>query len=210
MNATTKNSSLKPKSPGFLAEVNSRLSLTRDAQTTTPCAVPEAATARAAAIEVVMRVSRMRGHRDAIIMDLLLFSGVRVSEACNILPEHILNEKQVYIHGLKGSADRICTLQVMTDFDVYKYRLSWQWNTGLNRWYVYRMCKEFGVYEQILGNKNLAVTHAGRHELIMSLQKAGLDSSQIAQVMGHKRVESTEHYLKHRPVDGMVMDSKKI
>ena len=183
--------------------------ITRDAQTASLCAVPELEKRRAWAAQVTEQVAKMRGHRDAIVIDLLLFSGCRVSEVCNIQPDDILSNNQVLVRGLKGSSSRICTLGAMTDFLDFKYRFSWQWGIGLNRWYVYRICKEFGIYETILGNKKLAVTHAGRHELISGLEAAGLDSGAIAELIGHKRVSSTEHYLKHRPVSGMIGDATK-
>ena len=205
-----KRRSLKSNPSGLLSKVGPNSVLTRDAQYASPCEVPELESRRVWAGEVVEKVARMRGHRDAIALDLLLFSGCRVSEVCNIQPEDILSNNQVYIRGLKGSASRICTLGVMTDFLNFKYRQAWMWNQGLNRWYLYRICKEYGVYEEILGNKKLAVTHAGRHELIVGLQNAGLAPHEISELIGHKKVSSTEHYLKHRPVKGLIGDDKKI
>lgn len=205
----TQKSSLKAGGFGLEMVQRSKSVLAQDAQTPTACAVPELESRRAWASEVVEKVARMRGHRDAIVLDLLLFSGCRVSEVCNIAPEDILSNTQVLIHGLKGSGNRICTLGVMTDFLEFKFRKSWMWSQGLNRWYVYRICKEYGVYETILGNKNLAVTHSGRHELIIGLRKAGLEPAEIAELIGHKNVESTKHYLRHRPQTGFVGDDKK-
>lgn len=205
----TQNRSLKAGGFGLAAVQGSKSAVTQDAQTATVCEVPELESRRAWASEVVERVARMRGHRDAIVLDLLLFSGCRVSEVCNIAPEDILSDNQVLIRGLKGSGNRICTLGIMTGFLDFKYRRSWMWSQGLNRWYVYRICKEYGVYETILGNKKLAVTHSGRHELIVGLQKAGLKPAEIAELIGHKNVESTKHYLRHRPETGLVGDDKK-
>lgn len=208
--ATQKKRSLKSNPSGLLNVVGANSVLTPDAQTATKCEVPELEKRQAWAGEVVEKVARMRGHRDAIVLDLLLFSGCRVSEVCNIAPDDILSNTHVYVRGLKGSSDRVCVLGRMTDFLDFKYRLSWAWNRGLNRWYVYRLCKEYGVYEEVLGNRRLAVTHSGRHELIIGLQQAGLGTKEIAEFMGHRRVTSTEHYLRHRPVSGLVGDDKKI
>ena len=202
--ASQKKSSLKRRSPGFLGDIGINSALTQDAQTATVCDVPELESRRLAAVQVVEKVARMRGHRDAIVLDLLLVSGCRVSEVCGIEPKDILSNTQVYVKGLKGSASRICTLGIMHDFLDFKYRLGFMWNRGLNRWYVYRMCKEFGVYEQILGNKKLAVTHAGRHELVAGLEKAGLRPEEIAELIGHRNVNSTKHYLRHRPKGGLL------
>lgn len=182
--------------------------VTRDAQIPNRCGIRESDIRRAAACEVIMKCAKEKGHRDAIVLDLLLCSGLRVSEVCGIRPEDILNEKTVFVRGLKGSRDRVVTLQVMTDFHYFRIRCPWRWELGLNRWYIYRLCKEYGIYEQILGNKKLAVTHSGRHELIVSLQDAGLAPEEIAQVIGHKSVKSTEHYLKHKPVTGLVRNVK--
>lgn len=150
--------------------------------------------------QVLASCRHLLTRRDAIIVDLLVCSGLRVSEVCTIDASRIVNDKQVVVRGAKGSGDRFVTLCCTSGLLEFKAPGWREFNYHLDRHYVYRLCKKVGIYARILGNKNASVTHAGRHIFIDSLQESGLGVEEIQKVVGHKSQASTEHYLEHHVV----------
>lgn len=136
---------------------------------------------------------------EAIMIDLLLSNGCRISEALSVESSNILDSKTVWVKGSKGSCDRILHL-CYTSFPFEFIR----GNTGRlffgrDRFYFYRVFKNLGINERITGNRNRAVTHLPRHMFVDSVRTAGMESEMIAKNLGHKSVKSTKWYEEHRP-----------
>ena len=170
------------------------------AQNVQSCVVAEVAGRPDKRAEMVARVLRDRSPMEAIWMDLLLCSGVRVSEVIGLTRERVLSPRTALILGVKGSADRIVTLNYSPPFSDLSLADWWRWENASNRWTIYRMCKEYGIYEQVLGNRKLAVTHLGRHEFVSELERQGLTPEQIQKLIGHRSLKSTQWYLTHKPI----------
>ena len=184
---------------GLIGERNLLSVLNRDALTPTLCSDSYPPMGGSSAAEVVAQVLRQRSPMDAIIVDLLMVSGCRVSEVCKIRREDLLDDRRVFVHGLKGSLNRVCVLVYSPSFAALTGGDWWSWENKLNRFYVYRMCREFGIYSQVMGNRRAAVSHYGRHALIARLGDQGWSEKEIADIIGHKTPRSTVWYLKHRP-----------
>jgi len=182
-----------------ITEVGSMSDGTRPAQSPKLCCHDQVAMAEQRAVNAIARCRQTCSLRDVIVLDLLLGSGLRVSEICSLEPRRILNDKQVLVKGAKGSGDRVCTLRWSEGLQYFQGAGWSNFSYGLDRYYIYRLCRKMGVYAHIIGNKNQAVTHAGRHQYVAQLEKQGLTPEEIKTVIGHKSVKSTMHYLEHKP-----------
>lgn len=174
--------------------------LTRLAHNVQACVVDEGLDRPDGRSQLIARVAKERTRLESIMLDLLLCSGVRVSEVVGLTKERVLSPRTALILGVKGSADRIVTLNYSVGFDALSDADWWRWENQVNRWHLYRLCKEYGVYEQVLGNRKLAVTHLGRHEFVAELERQGLTPEQIQKLIGHRSQKSTQWYLTHKPV----------
>lgn len=135
------------------------------------------------------------GTYEKAILELQVLYGLRITEALNIRYSDITSLGAIHVKGLKGSMDRL----------VYpvNYRNFWLvfssnrviLSRGYNRYYFYRLYKKLGVYSIVSGNKNSSVTHLLRYQYIISLMKQNLELEEIRQLIGHKSIKSTLHYV---------------
>lgn len=170
-------------------------------QITTLCEQAATAFAGMMIVEVVKRVEKEKGLAEALVVDLMLTNGCRISEVLRIRPEDILSEHRVLVRGLKHSADRICSLSCSWSLNKLKCAESDLYFGRYNRYYFYRLFKEYGIYGKVKGNKKQAVTHFPRHVLASSLASCGCSPEVIQKEIGHKSRKSTEHYLEHEPYE---------
>lgn len=129
------------------------------------------------------------------IIELQFLYGIRITEALRITPSDINSSGQIRIRGIKGSNDRI----------VYPVKFSYFWlsvkennffiPSSYNRFYFYRLYRKKGIYFLNESNKKESVTHALRYLYISSLIQQGLDQEQIRNLIGHKSIKSTIHYV---------------
>lgn len=127
---------------------------------------------------------------------LLLFeSGLRVSEVLNINGNDITKDLRVKIKGLKGSNNKIIKLN-----DNYGFWSMLQGNNlsikdDLNRFYLYRKFKQYGLSAVYGSNKKSSVTHLPRHELALDVYSSSEDIEDVKNCLGHKNVNSSEWYV---------------
>ena len=140
--------------------------------------------------------------RDYAIISLLAYSGLRVSELCNLRIEDIdLNERIVYVHSGKGDKDRIVVISqeavnaienyLSAREDSLEYLFSSQKSERITRVQVFRIVKK---YAKIAGIKKNVTPHVLRHTLATTLLKRGVDIRFIQQFLGHSSVATTQIY----------------
>ncbi len=140
--------------------------------------------------------------RDYAIISLLAYSGLRVSELCDLRIEDIdLKERIVYVHSGKGDKDRIVVVsQEAVDAvenylskreDSLEYLFSSQKSERITRVQVFRIVKK---YAKIAGIKKNVTPHVLRHTLATTLLKRGVDIRFIQQFLGHSSVATTQIY----------------
>ena len=140
--------------------------------------------------------------RDYAIISFLAYSGLRVSELCNLKIEDVdLNERVVYVHSGKGDKDRIVVISqeavdAVTNYlskrdDSLEYLFSSQKSEKITRIQVFRIVKK---YAKIAGIKKNVTPHVLRHTLATTLLKRGVDIRFIQQFLGHSSVATTQIY----------------
>ncbi len=140
--------------------------------------------------------------RDYAIISLLAYSGLRVSELCNLRVEDVdLSERVVYVHSGKGDKDRIVVISehaaeaieayLLTRDDDLEYLFSSRKSEKISRVQVFRLVKEYAIKA---GIKKKVTPHVLRHTLATTLLKRGVDIRYIQQFLGHSSVATTQIY----------------
>lgn len=129
------------------------------------------------------------------VIELLMLNGLRISEVLSIKPSDVLPNGYIRINGKKGSNDRLITSNY--------FRTHWQTSfisllplhLYYSRFYFYRLFKKIGIYGRYGSNKYNSVTHYFRHEIVLSMQKSGVDDQLISEFLGHKSSKSLLYYV---------------
>ena len=141
-------------------------------------------------------------HRDYAILSLLAYSGLRVSELCNLRVEDVdLSERVVYVHSGKGDKDRIVVISekaaeaieayLMDREDELEFLFSSQKSEKITRVQVFRLVKK---YAKMAGIKKNVTPHVLRHTLATTMLRRGVDIRYIQQFLGHSSVATTQIY----------------
>lgn len=142
--------------------------------------------------------------RELALIDLLISSGLRVSEVSNILLSEInWDSRTIIIHG-KGDKDRVVPFTVRCKKHLQEYLLE----RGSKSDYLFCALKQpynklsTGTINKIvktvgirIGLPNITV-HCFRRWLASDLNKKSVDSTIIQEILGHASFETTQkHYL---------------
>lgn len=140
--------------------------------------------------------------RDYAILSLLAYSGLRVSELCNLRVEDVdLSERVVYVHSGKGDKDRIVVISekaaeaieayLLQRDDEMEYLFSSRKSEKISRVQVFRIVREYAERAEI---KKKVTPHVLRHTLATTMLKRGVDIRFIQQFLGHSSVATTQIY----------------
>ena len=140
--------------------------------------------------------------RDYAILSLLAYSGLRVSELCNLRIEDVdLSERVVYVHSGKGDKDRIVVISekaaeaienyIFSREDSLEFLFSSQKSEKITRVQVFRIVKKYAVKADIKKN---VTPHVLRHTLATTMLRRGVDIRYIQQFLGHSSVATTQIY----------------
>jgi len=130
------------------------------------------------------------------VIDLLMFSGIRISELLRIDPWSILKSGHINVKGLKGSNDRII-IPVFSLFFWQGFMVQFLPLVDLySRFYFYRRFKKLGIYTHYDSRKHQSITHFFRHRVINQLNDSGVPQKDISTFIGHKNKKTLKYYLK--------------
>ena len=140
--------------------------------------------------------------RDYAIISLLAYSGMRVSELCNLKLEDVdFDERIVYVRSGKGDKDRIVVVsqEVINAIENYLYTreddmeflFSSRKSERISRVQVFRIVRK---YAQKAGIKKDVTPHVLRHTLATTMLRRGVDIRFIQQFLGHSSVATTQIY----------------
>lgn len=135
---------------------------------------------------------------DKGIMLLCLCEGLRISEVLCVSADDFRASQKVFVHGLKGSFDRVVTVRYYHSALVDHCRREHVLQSAGNRFYFYRLMKKMGISFQSSNSSKASVTHAGRHLLADDIFQRGLDIELSKRTLGHKSVNSTKHYVEQK------------
>lgn len=141
--------------------------------------------------------------RDIIILEILISTGIRISELCNLKKEHIsYSEKTIKIYG-KGAKERILPVynenlwkeikhyEELFGLKIKEYLFVNRINNKLSEQSVRNMikknCKKAGVPINI-------TPHMFRHTFATLLLENDVDSRNIQQILGHSSITTTQIY----------------
>ena len=120
--------------------------------------------------------------------------GLRVGEVLRIKETDILTTKQIRIRGEKGSEDRFVTPLYFADVWFSRKSRMPVFLRNISRFYLYRICKRYGFYYEVLGKGNNKVTHYFRYLYFAKLKLNNLTEKERAKAVGHKNVKSQNYY----------------
>ena len=125
-----------------------------------------------------------------------LRGGFRISEVLKIKPNQIISETDLYVKADKNSrSKRVHTPEISKLLTkCKKYNL--EPFKGISRFQVYRMYKRLGIVLENGVKHNKSVTHAMRKNYVRDSYKSSKNMGTTADIVGHKSVKSTEHYVK--------------
>jgi len=165
----------------------------------------------------VPNVRTKTGLRDRVLMTLLLFGGLRISEACDLTPDQVdLAAGWLHLRGTKGRKSRDLPIspnlrpwleawagQRITSCPHFLHTVHAQATVGttpgqrLNRtaaWkMIHRCALQAGVREQC------AHPHSLRHTFASRILRQGGSIYHVQQLLGHSNISTTSIYLHVTP-----------
>lgn len=144
--------------------------------------------------EYQFELIRKKSQRLYYLIEFMLASGCRISEALAVNPIDINSLGMVKLKAKKGSKSRIVhpgkSIQFLLEC---RQKGEYPWS-HFSRYFVYRNFKAVGINFKFNDNTNSSVTHAIRHIVAQSNKNAGFEIESTQYQLGHKSINSTKHY----------------
>ena len=132
------------------------------------------------------------------ILLIMFRGGFRVSEVLNMSHSNIIGDTDVYIIASKNSrSKRIHVPELSKQLIKYKTFAITPFK-GYSRFQIYRICKRLGLVIDNGANKNKSVTHSMRKMYIRESYNSSGSLIVAAEIVGHKSVKSTQHYVEKK------------
>ena len=160
------------------------------------------------AIEAVIDLSQLEGHRNKAVIETLFSCGLRVSELVNLkLSNLFLDEQFIKVEG-KGSKQRLVpisekaihelrlyfksrnTLSIPLEYQDYVF-VSYRRKKPLTLVMVFLMIKELVAKA---GIQKIVSPHTFRHSFATSLLEGGANLRAIQAMLGHESIATTQIY----------------
>ena len=140
--------------------------------------------------EVKTIMGNCEGKRDRIIIELILLTGIRVSEALGITPDDIdFRNRTIRIHG-KGSKDRMVYPPRELLYDLRDYIA----DKGIERQrhiFIITRQRVFQTVKDLSGRS----PHKLRHTFAVNYLESGGDLRTLQKILGHSSLKTTSIYL---------------
>lgn len=146
--------------------------------------------------ELVKRIEVMKEENKvvSVVAELMSIGSLRVSEVLRIDYNDLTRTGQLLIRGSKGSSDKLINVGSCREY-LNKCRLNqYKPFAGIDRFYVYRQFKKYGIEFQFEGKSKRSVTHVFRQINNRILQKEGIDESLRRSNLGHKGKTAIKYY----------------
>ncbi len=156
--------------------------------------------------EVRTLLDRCEGRRDRLIIELILLTGLRVSEVLGITPDDIdFRNRTIRIHG-KGSRDRtvypprellydlrdyMADKGAQTKFGMPKSQRDFEHIERQNRIFTLTRQRVFQIIKDLSGRS----PHKLRHTFAVNYLEAGGDLRTLQKILGHSSLKTTSIYL---------------
>lgn len=143
--------------------------------------------------------------RNALILELLFATGMRISELCSLTTKQVnFNDYVIKIYG-KGSKERliqICNNNVQNLLDEYRIEFDFELN-NYNYFFINRLCNRLSEqsvrnminsYSKGAGVSIHITPHMFRHSFATLLLEEDVDIRYIQQMLGHSSITTTQIY----------------
>ncbi len=157
-----------------------------------------------ALMELFLNGKEWTEHRDALLVSLLLGSGLRISEALGLDHRH-WRGSYVEVFG-KGAKERQCPTLPLSEELLAKYVKSCPFPNGPDDPIFWgargarlqpRMAQRaVAEARHLLGLPDHVTPHALRHSFATALLRAGADLRRIQSLLGHESLATTQYYTK--------------
>lgn len=174
--------------------IRTKTVLSPSAQINTMYAIGELETVNSSEYEKKIELLKPLYYDIYVIANLQYSYGLRISEVLNIRYSDITKGHRLIIHGLKGSDSKIIDVSKFKDVFVYLGKNTSFVFSHIDRFFVYRVFKKFGLTFQSKSSSRQSVTHSLRHQFVNELRSEGVDSLIIQKSIGHKNAKNTEIY----------------
>ena len=140
--------------------------------------------------EVKNLLDRCKGRRDRIIIELILLTGLRVSEVLEITSDSIdFRNRTIRIHG-KGSRDRTVYPPRELLYDLRDY-IADKSIERQNRIFALTRQRVFEIIKDLSGRS----PHKLRHTFAVNYLESGGDLRTLQKILGHSSLKTTSIYL---------------
>lgn len=132
-----------------------------------------------------------------VVIGILATTGIRISEMCSIQIEDInFNDSSIRIKG-KGYKERLVytTPEILTPIYIIRNAIKqdepvFRMSPRYYRHVVYNALKPYCHSKQLS-------PHAIRHTFATNLAEEGINVAVISRILGHNKLDSTQHYIDH-------------
>lgn len=144
-------------------------------------------------------------HRDIAVLELLICTGIRVSEISNLLKSNILIQQNILIINGKGSKERLIYIDnksLIQSLNTYQNlyaqetsqspyffvnRLGHPLSEQSIRFMIYKYCHMFHITSHI-------TPHMFRHTFATMMLEEDVDIRYIQEILGHSSITTTQIY----------------
>jgi len=131
---------------------------------------------------------------DKAIIELQLLSGARISQVLKISAKNIASNGVIKIVGSKGSSDIVISSIMFRSFWLSIKSSGLSISDHRDRFYMYRLYRQLGIYGKFGTSGKQSVTHSLRHELFTGMDELQVSKEVAAQKVGQKSMNSQNYY----------------
>lgn len=153
-------------------------------------------------IGLMLKKAKERSLKDYLVLALLAYTGMRVSELCNLKVEDVDTIRRViHIRGGKGQKDRIVIIPKHLAEELERYFVDnnlisgplfvGKNSRGISQRTVQRIVKK---YAKEAGISKEVTPHTLRHSFATNMLRRGADIRYIQKLLGHSSLSTTEIY----------------
>lgn len=168
-------------------------------------------------IGAILKKAKENNKRDYLILAVLAYTGIRVSELCNLRVEDVDTVRRIiHIRGGKGSKDRIVIIPPHLSEELEQYIRENNMLTGplfpgksdkngITPRTVQRLVKK---YAKMCNITKEVTPHVFRHSFATNMLRRGADIRYIQRLLGHSSLSTTEVYTHLSEADLIIVYDK--
>jgi len=175
-------------------EVQDNTVSTPPAQSTIPCALPQAV------ISLIKTAESLSSQESSwpvplkVLLRLQLEHGLRITECLRIRAMDLLSLNRIKINSLKGSQNRVISFNDEFGYLAMCRKLSISPFADYSRFFIYRLYRANSIQLLTSNSTKFAVTHCLRHAMAQQLTSEVNDTELVQDALRHKSANSTKWY----------------